>query len=231
MGSLTLAEMREELRFTLGGRSSADLPNTNVDRWLTWSYHHISQPTVYPHRELLTNGTTTLATDDRDIPFTDFSSVTNNEDVVAVRSLINETHNRRLVPRARWQIEEKARDRDGTVFSGEPVEYAVDDETIYLYRAPSSTYNGDTIRLHHWRPPVALTSSGAASELATIWDEVIVQGGVWRGWRALDVPDRSELAKVEFATLVNEVTNRLALDVSEDWHRAQAVEIEVHQER
>jgi hypothetical protein len=209
--------MRDETRFWLGGRQSDDegMTDARVDLFLNWAYRHISRPTIFPHRELQSSTTFTFTTSDGDYAFVADIGLTAASNLVAIRDLVNESQGNRLEPRSIRQLDEFRFDAAGSLIEGRPELYALDGTTLYVYPAPSSSYNGDTVRLRYWAEIAALASSGAASTLATDWDEVIIQGAVWRGWKALNQPERAEIAKVEFGQLTNEVTDRLSLDVED----------------
>lgn len=229
MGTLTLQQLRDEARFQLGGRTIDDLPDTRIDIWLDWAYKHIARPGIFPHRSLLASGTLTLVQSDPEYAFTDLSSVTANSQVVAIRGVINETQGYRLRPRTIRQLDEVRLDSSGSPReSSRPILYAVESTNLLLHPAPNGTAAGDTIRVRYWAEIGTLATSGAASTLPNDWDEVIVQGATWRGFRALQIPDRAELAKIEFGQLINEVSDRLRLDALEEKHFETEVDIEQH---
>jgi hypothetical protein len=213
MGAMILTEMEDDVRYIVGGYTTAELSNLLVDRWLRWATLHIARPAVYEHRELFTSGTIPLVTSDRDYAFSVFGSSADN--VQAVSLVVNETRGQRLIPLSLRQMEESARAGSGTVQEGRPSHYMLAGTTLYLYPAPNATHNGDTLRVWFWRKPAALAAS-PAHELAEDWDEVIVAGATWRGFRYLNLQDRAEIAKTEFGQLVNEVADRLRTDMRED---------------
>lgn len=222
MGVMTLAQMRDDVRHIIGGLTSAEASDTLVDRWLRWAYLHVSQTAVYQHRELLTNGTAVLATSDPDYTFASFGTSTDN--VRAIKLVFNETRGRTLLPMSLRQYGERARP-GGSLLEGEPTHYCAEAGTALLvWPAPSSTYNGDTLLVWFWKKPAALAPS-PASELAEEWDEVIVQGAVWRGFRYRNQMDRAEVAKAEFGQLANEIADRLREDAREDMQRRLDVEL------
>lgn len=231
MGAITLDDARDEVRYALGGfGATADqLADDRVDRWLRWAQLHAGRPAIYPHRELATSGTFVLAASTPGYAFSTFATDTDN--VQAIRKVFNESRGRRLRPTSHRQYLEGSRTGDGALQTGSPERYAVDGGTLYVLSAPSATYAGDTMRVFFYRKPTALSAVGAMSELGEDWDEVIVAGALWRGFRALGVPERAELAKLEFGQLANEVANRLLLDHLEDHDgRTFEVEIEDYQE-
>ena len=212
MGVATLVQLEDDVRYIVGGYSTTEIGNTTVDRWLRWAQLHISRPSVYPHRELLTSGTLLLVTSDRDYPFTGFGTSTDN--VQTIKLVVNETRGQRLLPLSLRQIEERARP-GGTLLTGRPTHYAAEGNTLYVWPAPNSTHNNDTVRVWFWRKPAALAAS-PASELAEEWDEVLVVGATWRAWRYLNLQDRAEIAKAEFGQLINEIADRMREDMRED---------------
>ena len=212
MGAMTLVQMEDDVRWQLGGYDSTQISNTAADRWLRWAYLHVSRPNIYEHRELLTSATVPLVTSDRDYTLASFATTTDSVNAVAL--VMNETRGNRLLPMSLRQIEERARP-GGTLMVGRPSHYAIIGPTLYVYPAPNSTHNADSVRVWYYRKPAALAAS-PASELAEEWDEVIVTGALWRGFRYLNLQDRAEVAKVEFGQLINEVGDRLRADMQQD---------------
>lgn len=213
MGAMTLTQMEDDVRFVLGGYTLDVLSNTIVDRWLRWSLLMVGRPSMYEHRELFGSGTLALATGDRDYAFSTFG--TSSDNVQSVALVVNESRGQRLKPVSLRQMEEIARTGNGVVTTGRPSHYMLAGTLLYLYPAPNATHNGDTVRVWFWRKPVALAAS-PAHELAEDWDEVIVAGATWRGFRYLNLQDRAEIAKVEFGQLANDVASRLRNDMRDD---------------
>lgn len=226
MGAATLVEMEEEVRFTVGGYGTGtdQLPNTRVDRWLRWALLHVGRPGTYPHRELMTSATFALVASDPDYALASFG--TSTDDVQAIRRVHNESRGRRLLPMSHRQYLDAARTGGGALVTGEPEQYAVDGANLFVYPAPTATYAGNTIRVFFYRKPVALAANPAI-ELAEDWDEIVIAGAIWRGFRALGIPERAELAKIEFGQLINEVVDRLAIEHVED-HDGRSFEVELH---
>ena len=230
MGAMSLIDMEDEVRFTVGGfGAGADqLTPARVDLWLRWALLHVGRPAVYPHRELMTSGTFVLAADVPSYAFSGFGTSTDN--VQAIRRVYNESKGHRLTPMSHRQYLEASRTGGGTIVTGQPQQYAPDGGSLFIYPAPTATFSGNTVRVFFYRKPIALAAAPAI-ELAEDWDEVVVAGAVWRGFRALGVPERAELAKLEFGQLINEVYDRLAIEHIED-HDGRSFEVEIldHQE-
>lgn len=224
MGAASLQNLRDELRYTVGGYLSGtdELPDARVDRWLGWALLHVARPAIYPHRELMTSGTLTLVTSQAPYPFTGFGTSVDN--VQAIRKVYYETRGHRLRPMSHRQYLESARTGAGAIIEGEPLQYTVEGTNLYVYPAPSSAYNGGTVRVFFFGKATALAAAPATT-LAEDWDEVILQGGVWRAFRALNVADRAEIAKIEFGQLINEVRDRLREDAQQD-HDGHTFEVE-----
>jgi len=224
MGVATLQALRDELRFGVGGflATADELPDPRVDRWLGWALLHVSRPSIYSHRELMTSGTFALVASTPSYTLASFGTTTDN--VQAIRRVHYETRGHRLRPMSHRQYLEAARRADGTVVTGEPQQYAIDGPSLYVSPAASANFLG-TVRVFFFRKPTALAAAGAATELAEDWDEVILAGGVWRAFRALNVADRAELAKLNFGQLVNEVRDRLREDAQQD-HDGHTFEVE-----
>src|SRR3972149_5050201 len=66
-----------------------------------------------------------------------------------------------------------------------------------------------------YRPPAILAADGSFTVLHPLWDEVVVLGATWRGFRELNENARAELARQNFALLIQEQQDARTLD-SED---------------
>lgn len=215
MGVLTRDQMVTEVRFGIGGRN-LDIESTRIVYWLDWTYQHCSHPSVYPHRQLQSNGTFALANGDDNYNFTDVTGVTDPTHVMAIRLLFNQTRGTRIVPKSLRQMEELRWIGSGNKVTGPPDYYSIEGTTLQLSPVPGSANTGDTVALFYWKSPGQLSSSGPASIFATEWDEILIQGGIWRGLRFIGQTERAETAKVEFGQLINEVQNRVFADQMED---------------
>jgi hypothetical protein len=225
MGILTTAEMITEVRSAIGQPSETDVPDTRITLWLDWSYRHVCRPKIHRHREMRVKETITLVTGQRNY---DVAS-----DYFSTYSLANTTVGYRLIPM------DQRRQDEPLLTSSRPQFYDIDWYTdplgqttlsVLLYPNVASGYGGNELRHRYWKMPVGTDTSGltAATEIDSDWDEVIIVGAIWRGWRHRRSVQRAEIHKAEFAQLINEIPDRLVADVEDkDW--GFEVEIDRHQ--
>lgn len=204
MGDMTLAEMRNELRYNIDNRESVDIANTTLDRWINWAYRHVSSPKVYRHPALQSTQNITLAANDRDYAL--------NSDVEAIHSVYNQNEGYSLRREdIRWINERPVN------YGGRPGVYARWNNTLFFHNGPSTSDAGKIIVVRYWAFPARLTTDNAITVLYPIWDEIIVMRAVWSAWRSLNRPDHAEIAKQDFSQMVNEVGQILSIE-GEDWN-------------
>lgn len=216
-GLITLQTIFDQSRAILGNRNVADIPNATMLPWTNWALDQLSSPRVYRHPELwdLTSQTLVAAT-----RLYTIDTAQAAVDTVAVLSAVivsstDATQRIRLRP---------IRMRDGfaaagRVTAGTPLEYSLYSATqIELYPTPSSGYSAWNLLIRRIKVATQFTVAGIATEkspLHRFFDEAIVMGTVWRGWRHLKETLRAEAAKAEFAQCVNEITDRLSLEAED----------------
>lgn len=200
MGTLYLTEMRSELYLLLDSRDEVD-PNTaagqaRLDRFLNWSYLRIQLKSTFEHIERMTTQTITLVSGTGDYAVTPW----------AIDHIRYNNFGRQLRPLTRAQLSNL------TISSGQPSRFARWGARIYLDMTPAAAQNGHTFTIYGWSEPSSLvtTASTAASTLNSVWDEGVVIGAAWRGWRSLGDHIKADMYREEYAALVND--NRSVLD-------------------
>lgn len=215
MGTMTGVEMYAALLANLGNRSSTDIPAATALPWFNWTIDHVASPRIYRHRELEQTTTQALATGTGAYTIAAATGVlTLAVDSVVIYDPNNVLRRIRLRPlRSR-----DAHEQSGRYPSSEPYWYSWWGSTqIELLPAPDSAHNGWTLSIRRIKEPTLftsgnLTSGSVTTILAREWDEVIVQGATWRGFRGLREWERAEQAKREFGQLINEVAERSAVE-------------------
>lgn len=211
MGDMTKSELRDELRYEMRNRD--DLDPGRLDRWVFQAYSHVSMPTVHKHRELELTKTWPLVLDD---PIYDISTTALTDKLWTIYTVKHieaasatdyDVTRRKLTPREQFKW-----DAQGHVPQGRPTAYSRWGEELFLNHRPSNAEVGQLIELRGRFTPGALTADGSVTLLHPIWDEVIVAGATWYGWRRLGRPDLAEPAKEDFARLVNEITETQRAD-------------------
>jgi hypothetical protein len=213
MGFLTLdtstENFRSELLLALFDRTDTTnaVPNSRLDLWINQAYRHVTYPSVYMHHELETNYDITLTTsgtyplDATTVGFqiNGVKNVTHYE--AAVASVDDLTRKNKLRPRSITWFDER------TLTTGRPSRYAIYGETLFVDAPPSTGYVGQLLRVRVWQE-AALLTTGLATVIPSIWDEVILLGARWRAERDLGYADRAELTKQNYAALLNEYRER-----------------------
>ncbi|KKL21066.1 hypothetical protein LCGC14_2449200 [marine sediment metagenome] len=175
MGTMTRLDFTNELNFLLGNRNDSDATDTTrVQRWIQQAYTYICHPSVHHFREMQAiSNATTLVTADNDYSITTLGSDT----VVAIRFV---THieatsytalatKRKVNPRGMRWFESR------TLASGRPFNYAVDGEQLFVSGVPSSTENGQILRIGYYKEPMALAADGTVTALPTYYDRPLMK--------------------------------------------------------
>ena len=203
MGLMTLEEMTDEVRYALDNRTG--IAEARIVQWLNWTLLHVTQPRVHRHIELLEDGpaavmvagTTTYAVPTRLIaPYQ-----------VKAQQGSGGTYYRWL---ENTTPEEFDRRQSYPTPQGPPAYYTYGPtRAVRVYPAPDSTWAGGDLRVRGWMRPNLFTVSSPTvlSPIAEMWDEVLVVGATYRGWRSLNAPDRAEVAAQDFATLLSDVSS------------------------
>jgi hypothetical protein len=202
MGTNLLSDMRSDLYLLLGSRDEVD-PTTapgqaRLDRFLNWCYLRIQLPSTFEHVERQTSEILTLVT----------STTSYSIAVWAIDHIRYDNFSKLLRPMSKTQLS------NSTVPAGQPSRFARWGQFISLDYSPTTTQNGHTLTVYGWIQPSALTNSVsvAASSLNSVWDEVIVAGAAWRGWRSLGDSVRADTFREEYSALVNDNRSVLSFE-------------------
>ena len=224
MGVMTLPDMRTELQeLHLKNRSDVTgVTDTRLDRWINWAYDHVSHPSVFQHPQLRDTYEFSLATGTNEYGIspaaTSFQiTVTISVTYYYDTTISPNTRRRKLRPRdIRWFD-------DRTINTGPPSIYAIDDdETLFISPVPTSVENGNQVRIRLYKEPTYMTGT-AATVLTRYWDEVILQGAKWRALRDMEYLGEAEVAKQEYAAMINEVAERRRMDAEDYGWRVDVV--------
>jgi hypothetical protein len=98
---------------------------------------------------------------------------------------------------------------------GIPSRYAVRGDLLFVNTLGQNAT--DQIFMVYYRYPPNLVADGDLTALKGVWDEVILLGARWRGWRELGMMEQAELAKQDFAQMINEIDQWDRAD-AQDWH-------------
>lgn len=219
MGSLILEDFRTELGLELNNRTGttdpASINVTRLNRWLNFSYLHISQPAVFRHRELESVYDLTLATGDLDYPIDTTTvgfKITGVESVVYVASTTWNWTSRRN----KLHIDNVSGfTRQVHVAGPRPGRYLIRGEEILVSPPPDASIAGNRVRLFVLREPTPLVN-GEVTVFSAYWDEVILFGAKYRAFKALGELGWADDAKHEYGQLINELGGRDLLTVLDD---------------
>lgn len=202
MGALTLSQLREEVRTQVGGRRDLNTTtDARVNLAINDGYRYIAQPNVYQHRETQSVGTITLATDDVDYNLTTALAATPQ----AIHSVYYHRGTTIAAANTRTRlVQTDIRKLEETQFpAGEPREYALFGNDLYIDRRPTATQNGQLLRVFYWAPVVALSGTTDTTVLRTEWDEVLIQAATWFLFKRLRMFAEAELAKADLDAAIN----------------------------
>ena len=230
MGSMTHLELRTATQWALDNRTN--ISATQLTRWLNWTYYQVSQPAAHRHQSLQADGEVTMALDQvsYDLPTILGYTLWGLYGVWYIEgtSITDRTLRRQ---RLKGSFDVRATD-EGSLGSGRPTRYSLWGQTgatgggqvLNLDRRPSSTDDGRSLLVRGYRTPTSLTTDGQFTVLHPLWDEVLVLGATWRGFRELGEVARAEVAKANFAMLIQEQQDARRLD-AEDWGGAFEVDL------
>ena len=223
MGLDDLTAMRASLQFMLEARD--DITNTELDRWLNWTYIQVSNPGIARHRALQSNFTIALVLNivsyDISVAASTFHTA-GIQDVVYIDG-VNATDN--TFTRRKLRGQQDIRTAEARPFAtGPPTAYSLQGEVggaglnlgLIINSQPSAAEVNNLLLVNTWRYPDILTVGADLTVMTPVWDEAIVVGAAWRGWRDLNQPDRAAEMKQQFAELTQAITDKIAVD-AEDW--------------
>lgn len=220
MGTLTLADLRSELRFDLRGRDDSSDPvkgvtDTRLNMWINAGLLHVTHPTVFRHRELQSTVLLTLVSGTGTYTFSPVGGVT----VTALRYVSHveaatddfTVGRTKLFPRDEQWFQDRSR-----FTSGAPRDFFVRGSQVLLNPIPGTDEAGQVLVLGVWREPALLSADGDTTTLSTLWDEIVLLAARWRAELHLGYRDLAEATKLDFTGLINEYRSFEDLH-AEDW--------------
>jgi hypothetical protein len=210
MGTKTRDEMVERIRFKLDNRSTSDVTDEQIEDWLNDAYDHVCRPNIFRHRELQDTHDITLVANDRDY------ALASDHDFIY--TVFNVDEGIGLHPRDLRQFDRT------TIVTGQPRFYDTWGTNLVINCNPDSASVDDVIRVRYWKTRDRLTSD-AATTIHERWDEVIIEGATWRGWKDLNNIDRADQSRDEFARMINEMVDIAKIE-AEDWGQSAEPEVQ-----
>lgn len=231
MGAMTHLEMRTATQWALDNRTNVS--TAQLTRWLNWTYYQVSQPMVHRHQSLQANGMVPLTLDqvEYDLPTILGYTLWGVYGVWYVEgaSITDRTLRRH---RLRGSYDVRSTD-DGSLGQGRPTRYSMWGQTagsgggqvLNLDRRPGTTEDTQVLLVRGYRTPAPLAADGTFTVLHPLWDEVLILGATFRGFRELGERARAEASRVDYLTARAEVQDARRLD-AEDWGGAFEVDMQ-----
>ena len=170
MGLMTLANFRTDVQSALGDKG---IGNSRLDRWINFGYHDLGGSVDF---EILEKDTTTAT-----VSGTQTIAVPTDTEIIR---LIKDTTNDTLLG---W-LQKAEMFRRAITPTATPTHWSRHGGLIYLHPVPNAIIN---MFIVHKEAPVILSSSGAKTVLADIWDPAVFLLAVHHGLLALGEEQRS----------------------------------------
>jgi len=175
MGTLTLTQMENEIRYNLGGRTDLD---SRLVTFLNWAQTEIARQ--YTFRELQQTDTTKTTVDGQDY----IAAPTGIKDLFSIR-LLDGTSSRKLI-----YVPDRTFDalvpKPDEYTEGRPSHFYVWGGNFYLWRIPDDAYS-TRIRYSSW--PTDLSGSGDTSDLVKL-DEALVALATAKAFDSVDADEK-----------------------------------------
>jgi hypothetical protein len=235
MGLDTLATMRTSVQFILDDR--ADLNPTEIDRWINWTYLQISNPGVFRHRGLQEDFTVTLVLNQISYDISAAAAAFQVAGIYDVVYIDGTSKADNTLTRRKLRASQDVRTMEVRPFAtGEPHRYALHgeiggaglDRGLIIDSQPDATVAGNLLLVRCWRYPDVLTGAGDLTVLSPAWDEVIIVGAAWRGWRDMNQPDRANEMKQQFSEMTQALRGQINVE-AEDWESQFELDMQPYQ--
>ena len=197
MGILDITRMRKKLRKPIGmtDEDDPDLTNDDVDLYLNMSYWEVQDK--FPFREKERTGTfiTQIGVRNYEMP-KPFESLMH----LSIVDLVTGQHQ----PIDKMDMDEyEIKYIEGENAYGKPEKYVREDCFARLWPTPDKLY---TVVLRRLITLTDLSDINTVTPIPSVWDEIIVYGGVWRAF--IDFGDfaRANAMKSHQVTLLDTIT-------------------------
>lgn len=191
MGTLTRAQLETDLKFRLGNRTDIDAQLTTA---IQYSYDELVTAIRIPENQ----ETAVIQTSDG------VSTVPVPPDLYAPMSVRNLTDGTRLAPITARQLDAYS----GTPTTDAPTKYLWWRNEITFYPTPNATVR--IIQMRYLKRLPALTASTSISALPREWDEVIVQGGLYRIHSWMGLKQEAQASMLEYNIMISKRIDRLS---------------------
>jgi len=199
--TILLSVLRDELREHLGyGDEIADADadrttgwkDVNVELLLNRAFWEVIDKFPFREKEETTTFVTVVGDSFMTLP-TDFN---------ALRKIsIQDLTSLEWTPLERMSVDYHERKADSnTSARGKPERYFRDNVGVRLQEIPDDIY---TLRIKYWISLADLTSTKTDPEIPQIWHEIILYGGVWRGFIRLQSFNEAQAMKAHQLSLID----------------------------
>ena len=195
MGDKTRAQLEALLKFRIGNRSDIDTQLTDAT---TLAYDELTTSIRVP--ETQESAVLTLSTSDVETR-TIYAVPADLYAIVGVRNATDEKSLTAMTVREYDQVR-------GTGTPGEPRRYVWWRNELIIH--PANDETARTLLMRYLKRLPALSASTSLSALPREWDEVIVQGALFRLLRWLGLTEESEVERAEYIGMVSRRLDRIA---------------------
>jgi hypothetical protein len=180
---MTTAELLAELILLLGNRSTEAIPISRYYTWLTNSQNELAYGLRLPEVEKKVTAIMVVGTAVYGLP----------SDLVAIYNLRDNTLKRRIRKSGFRKF-----DNIWSETSGDPTHYIRFGSNIQLTPVPS---NANTLQIRYAK---VISSINAILEpaIGVMWNEAILLGAEYRGWKSLGEYQRMSIVKNEYISIV-----------------------------
>jgi len=182
--------MRDELRRSLGV-DLTDMPDPQADELLNRSLWELTEKFPFREKEFSVTFPTVVAVNKYTMP-------SNFESLLDICVLDPNTNEYALIVRATRVTYDNMQSvtPDNQAM---PTEYVRDNDAIILYPIPDLAY---TIRMRYLKSISDLTDLNSTLGLPRNWHEIVLLGGIWRGFITLGDYERAQASKAHQVSLL-----------------------------
>lgn len=187
---LALQNMRDELRRSLGV-DLTDMPDPQADELLNRSLWELTEKFPFREKEFSVTFDTVPAINKYTMP-------SNFESLLDICILTPNVNEYRVLTRATRVTYDNT--QNVTVDAQDvPTEYVRDNDAIILFPVPDAIY---TIRMRYLKSISDLTDLNSTLGLPRNWHEMVLLGGIWRGFITLGDYERAQASKAHQVSLL-----------------------------
>lgn len=220
MGTLTLENFRDELRFDLENRTDFDESDptavARMNRWINTAYEHVSFPNIHKHWELEDKITIPLVADQFEYPI-DTGQTYIDREILGFRAVrfVNGAADSYTADRHQVVPRGLAYMNSTKHTTSRPSTYAVYRKKIVFSPGPNAEFNGKVAVCEVWVKPDAMID-GETTVLLDFWDEVILIGALWLALNRLGDHGEAMAVQSRYAALINEAPDRYLVGGEEE---------------